>query len=109
MQQILRGTYMMRKYNCFCKIIEKKPVSVELIKNLLGGPNMDYPCMEVADSIECYQVLRVQLIKKLQESKDAILFFEDRMTTNSHIIICIIKKFVRSKHHPLMFLFFFFK
>ena len=38
-----------------------------------------------------YQVLRADLIKNLQENKEEILAFEDRMTTDSNIIVCVIK------------------
>ena len=89
--------------NMFCKIVEQKPVSVELIRNLLGRPNMDYPCMEVSNSFECFQVLRMELMKKLQESKGDMLFFEDRITSNSNIIICVVKKMSGTRAHPYLY------
>ena len=39
----------------FCKIIVQKPLSVKTIHSFLGGAKMDYNCIEVADSFECYQ------------------------------------------------------
>ena len=62
---------------------------------------MDYPCMEVADSFECYQFLRANLIKKLQDSKQEILVFEDRMTEKSNIIVCVVKKNNKSKEQAV--------
>ena len=75
----------------FCKIVEKKPMSIQSIHEIIGGENSNYQCMEVDDSFECYQVLRADLINNLQENKHEILAFEDRMTTDCNIIICVIK------------------
>ena len=75
----------------FCKISEKKPISIESIHNIIGGCNADYQCMEVSDSFECYQVLRADLITNLQQKKEELLVFEDRMNTDSNIIICVVK------------------
>ena len=38
----------------FCKIIQEKPLSVKTIHSFLCGDKMDYNCIEVADSFECY-------------------------------------------------------
>ena len=80
----------------FCKIEKEKPVSLELIRNMLGGPNMDYPVMELSDSIECYEFCRNDLIKNLKETKFNIEYFEDRVTTNANIIISVVKKSKKS-------------
>ena len=76
----------------FCKITKEKPVSIELIHNLLGGPNMEYSCMELQNSLDCYQFCRNDLIKKLQETKYHIEFFEARITSDANVIVSVIKK-----------------
>ena len=38
----------------FCKIIQKKPMSIQSIYDIIGGQNSNYQCMEVGD----YQVTR---------------------------------------------------
>lgn len=53
---------------------------------------MDYNCMEVDESIMCYKICRNLLIDILQKTKRDILFFEDRQTTNSNVIIAVVRK-----------------
>ena len=76
----------------FCKIEKQKPVSIELIRNMLGGANMEYPAMELENSFECFDFCRSDLITKLQETKFNIEYFEDRGTTDSNIIVSVVKK-----------------
>ena len=76
----------------YVKISQKNAISIEIIKHLVGGPNMDYNCMEVDESITCYKICRNLLIDTLQKTKRDILFFEDRQTTNSNVIIAVVRK-----------------
>ena len=85
----------------FCEVKHTKPISVESIHNLVAGANTEYKCMEVSNSFECYQVLRAQLIKKLQETKEEMLFFEDRMNTDSNIIVCVVKNTNKSRQQAI--------
>ena len=62
----------------YVKISKKNAISIEIIKHLVGGPNMDYNCMEVDESITCYKICRNLLIDTLQKTKRDILFFKDR-------------------------------
>ena len=82
----------------FVKIKVPNAVSIEIVKHLLGGPNMEYPCMEVEESLVCYKICRNMLIETLQKTKRDILFFEDHQTTNSNIIIAVVKKPRSSKN-----------
>ena len=76
----------------FCKITKEKPVSIQVIKHLLGGETMHYPVMELSDSHDCYQFCRHDMIKFLQETKFNIEFFEDRTTTDSNVIVSVVRK-----------------
>ena len=76
----------------FVTIKQKSAVSIEIIKHLLGGPNMEYPCMDVEESFVSYHISRNILIETLQKTKREILFFEDHQTTNSNILVAVIKK-----------------
>ena len=40
------------------------------------------------------------MINILQQEKQETLFFEDRMTTYSNIIICVVKQIIKSKASP---------
>ena len=76
----------------FCKIsYTNTPTAIELIDHLLGGPNMEYPCMEVRDSFKCFQVCRADLMKNIKETQENILFFEDRKTTDASIIVVVVQ------------------
>ena len=76
----------------FCLITKEKPVSIELIHNLFGGINMEYPAVEIRDSVECFQFCCGDLIKKLQATKFNIEFFEDRTTSDANVIVAVVKK-----------------
>ena len=76
----------------FCYIDKIKPVSIELIRNLLGGPNMEYPVIDIGNSFDCYDFCRQHMIKQLQETEYNIEFFEDRMTSDSNVIVAVVKK-----------------
>ena len=78
-----------------------KPVSVKLIHEI-GGQKINYNCMEVADSFECYQVLRQNLITNLQKEDKQLMFFEDRMTTDCNINVCMVKN-VNGKKEQAVF------
>ena len=65
---------------------------MELIQNLLGGVNMEYPVMEIHDSLECYEFCQGHLIQKLKDTKFNIEFFEDRVTSDANIIVSVVKK-----------------
>ena len=56
----------------FVTIKQKSTVSIEIIKHLLGGPNMEYPCMDVEESFVSYRICRNILIETLQKTKIAL-------------------------------------
>ena len=84
----------------FCVCSSPEPISIKNIQELVFGSNAKYSVMEVADSFECYQVLRQKLVKNLHDSKEELLFFEDRSTANSNIIVCVVEKINKSKKCP---------
>ena len=79
-----------------CSVIKHRAVSIELIHHMLGGPNMDYHCIENNESFEAFDYLRNKLIKDLTENKMDILFFEDRKCVSSNIIVVVVMK--KAKH-----------
>ena len=76
----------------FCYYKEEKATSVELIHHLLGGPNMDYEAMNLADSFQCFEFCARDLIDFLKETKCEILFFEHRKTSTSNVIAVVTKQ-----------------
>ena len=76
----------------FCTYSQDRAISIELILNLLGGPNMDYEAMNVEDSFQCFDFCSKKVIDFLKESKQDILFFEHRKNTTSNILIVATKQ-----------------
>ena len=81
-----------KKIEELCKISYKNPISVEIISHLLGGENMDYVCMEVADSFQCYDYCRRNILQNIQQNKDEITFFEDRKGSTSEVLIAVTRQ-----------------
>ena len=79
-----------------CSVIKHRAVSIELIHHMLGGPNMDYHCIENDESFEAFDYLRTKLMTDLTENKLDILFFEDRKCVSSNVIVVIVMK--KAKH-----------
>ena len=75
-----------------CCITKKNAVSIELIHHLLGGPNMEYRCIECDESFKAFDFLRGKLIDELKENKKEILFFEDRKCYSKNVIIVVTKQ-----------------
>ena len=86
------GTLSTEEIITFCKITKEKPTSVDFIRHMLGGANMEYPAIELADSFECYQFCHADMVKKLKETKLDIGFYEDRVTSDANINVAVIKK-----------------
>ena len=70
---------------------QKKPISVELIEHMLGGPNMEYKIINLDDSFEVFDYSADKLLKICKESQCEICFFEHRNNTTSNIIVAIVK------------------
>ena len=79
-----------------CCVVKKRAVSIELINHMMGGPNMDYHCIENDESFEAFDYLQTKLLDELKEDKLQILFFEDRIGVSSNIIIVVVLK--NAKH-----------
>ena len=75
-----------------CSVVEKKAQSIELIHHMLGGPNMAYHFVKPHESFEAFDYLCQKLIDDLTDNKWHILFFEDRKSCTSNIIIVVIRK-----------------
>ena len=86
------GTISKEEIMTFCKITEEKPTSLEFIKHMLGGETMEYPVIELKDSLDCYQFCHADMIKKLQETKLDIAFYEDRVTSDANVNIAVIRR-----------------
>ena len=65
---------------------------MDIINHLFGGEDMEYPVIELMDSLECYQFCRGDMIRKLQETKFNIEFFEDRTTSDANILVAVIRR-----------------
>ena len=86
------GTLSSEEIITFCKITKEKPISIECIRHMLGGEDMEHPAIELTDSLECYQFCRADMIKHLKETKLDIAFYEDRVTSDANITLAVIKK-----------------
>ena len=75
-----------------CKVSYTNAISVEIISHLLGGQNMDYMCMEVEDTFQCYNYCRNDILEFIKKSNEEITFFEDCKDTTTNIIIAVIKR-----------------
>ena len=65
-------------------------VSVKIIHHFLGSDHDTYPVTELLQSFECYWVLCKHLVRKLQNSKDDIKFFQDRNLVHHNIMIAVL-------------------
>ena len=73
----------------FCEISPEDPVSIDVINGMLHGPNMLYPCLEVAESYEAFHVLKKDMLLDFNQNKRKLLFFEDRKTQDSNVIVAV--------------------
>ena len=97
-------TICSKKIQEICKISYKNPISVEIISHLLGGENMDYVCMEIEDSFQCFDYCRRDILQTIQQEKDEITFFEDRKNSTSDVLIAVTKqKHTQSRRERLIF------
>ena len=86
------GTIRSEEIITFCKITEDKPISIEKIRHLLGGETMEYPVMELKNSLDCYQFCCADMVQNLQKTKFDIAFYEDRVTSDANVNIAVIKR-----------------
>ena len=75
-----------------CKITYNTAISIEIIKHLFGGENMEYNVMELGNSYHCEYYCRQDLLNHLKQDKREIAYFEDRKNYSSSIIICLVKQ-----------------
>ena len=71
----------------FCWHMEPHAVSIDLINHLLGGDKMNYAAMNLEDSIQCHEFTLQHVMKCLQETKQDILFFEQRKDKQSDVFL----------------------
>ena len=57
-----------------------KPTSIDIIKGIIGGPNMKYKCIEIKQSHYVYHVMQMNLIHVCKNTKHKILFMESIIT-----------------------------
>ena len=70
----------------FCFYTQYKAISIELIHHLLGGLNMDYQCMNIEESFQCFKFCAHELMDYLKETKEDIKYFEHRKNSNLNIL-----------------------
>ena len=76
---------------------------MEIISHLLGGENMDYVCMEIENSFQCFDYCRRDILQTIQQEKDEITF-EDRKNSTSDVLIAVTKqKHTQSRRERLLF------
>ena len=80
-----------------CKISYKGAISVEIISHFLGGQNMEYNVTELENSFDCFNYCRRDMLDNIKREKRELLYFEDRNSTTSNIIVAVVKE-PRSKH-----------
>ena len=88
----LKITIPEEEIKAFCWIKKEHAISIEIINHLLGGPNMDYDAMNIQDSFQCFQFTANSVLKYLKDTKKEILFFENRKTTKSDVVIICTKQ-----------------
>ena len=76
----------------FSWIKQEKAISIDIINHLLGGPNVDYDAINVEDSFQCFLFTAKFVTNELKENKKDILFYENRTTTNSDVIVICTKQ-----------------
>ena len=64
---------------------QNKAISIKLIHHLLGGLNMDYQCMNIEESLQCFEFCAHELMDYLKATKEDIKFFEHRKNSNLNI------------------------
>ena len=87
----LKITIPEEEIKAFCWIKKEHAISIEIINHLLGGPNMDYDAMNIQGSFQCFQFTANSVLQYLKDSKE-ILFFENRKTTKSDVVIICTKQ-----------------
>ena len=81
----------------FCKVSYSKAVSVEIIDHLLCGQNMDYKAMELENSHQCFAVCRHDVLQILRSDKKEIMYFKDRKSDTSDILVVTVKQLRTNK------------
>ena len=79
-----------------CKISYQGAISFEIISHLLGGKNMEYNVTELENSFDCFNYCHKDM-ENIKSGKRELLYFEDRNSTTSNIIVAVVKQ-ARSKH-----------
>ena len=96
--------FVLKKFRKYARFPTKNPISVEIISHLLGGENMDYVCMEIEDSFQCFDYCHRDILQTIQQEKDEITFFEDRKNSTSDVLIAVTKqKRTQSRRERLIF------
>ena len=54
----------------------KKPTSIDLVKEIIAGPNMKDKCIEIDHSHYIYQVMQQNLIHVCENTSHQLLFME---------------------------------
>ena len=69
-----------------------KATSIDLIKGIIGGPNMKYKCIELEQSFFVYHVMRDNLIEVCEKTNRKILFMEAHNFSNFDGLLTITLK-----------------
>ena len=76
----------------FCYYEQESATSIDLIKHLLGGKNMNYEAMNLEDSFQCFEFCASEMMEILKTTKQEILFFEHRKCSTSNIMVVVTKQ-----------------
>ena len=63
----------------YVRYCSKPAVSVDNIKAIVGGPNMEYPCIELDQAQGIYEICRNYLLQTLKSTVNAIMFFSEHV------------------------------
>ena len=74
----------------FCIIRQPKATSIEIIEHLLGGPNMEYTCIEVENSVECFKHCKKIFESEIREASK-IWYHETKVDLDEDIHVAVIK------------------
>ena len=81
-----------------------KATSIDLIKGIIGGPNMKYKCIELEQSFFVYHVMRDNLIEVCEKTNCKILFMEAHNFSNFDglLTVTLKPKSAKSREHIVL-------
>ena len=84
--------------------LEKVPkaTSINIIKGIIGGPNMKYKAVEVQQSHYIYHVMQSNLITICEKTKCKILFMEHSDNFDGILTVTLKPKSQKSREHLIL-------